>query len=119
MGKLLHLLRITAFLGLDVGLASAWVSPARLSKVRNFAAPLQQSRLPKVLSRPPALSATTTHAEVVGSANLDWAELGFEFRQTKSHLKITFKDGAWNEGELVSGEPYINVSAASRTVNSV
>lgn len=119
MVKLLHLLRITASLGLGARLASAWVSSAQLSKAQKFPAPVQQSRLPKVLSRPPARSATTTHAEVVGSANLDWAELGFEFRQTKSHLKYTFKDGAWNEGELVSGEPYINVSAASTTDNSV
>jgi hypothetical protein len=118
MVKLLHFLSITAWLTLGADLASAWVSPSRLSKARLLAPPVQLSRSPKVLSRPPARSATTTHAEVVGSANLDWAELGFEFRQTKSHLRFTFKEGAWDEGELVSGEPYINVSVASITDNS-
>jgi hypothetical protein len=38
-----------------------------------------------------------------GTAKLDtpWAELGFEYRQTNSHLRITYKDGEWGEAELV------------------
>eukprot|EP00566_Odontella_aurita_P010708 CAMPEP_0113596214 /NCGR_PEP_ID=MMETSP0015_2-20120614/40190_1 /TAXON_ID=2838 /ORGANISM="Odontella" /LENGTH=405 /DNA_ID=CAMNT_0000503661 /DNA_START=48 /DNA_END=1264 /DNA_ORIENTATION=+ /assembly_acc=CAM_ASM_000160 len=45
-----------------------------------------------------------------GTAELDtpWSELGFEFRQTKSHLKMTWKDGEWGEPELVK-EPYVNL----------
>jgi len=36
-----------------------------------------------------------------GTANLPWSELGFEFRPTKSHLRMIFKDGKWGEAELV------------------
>lgn len=43
-----------------------------------------------------------------GTANLPWSELGFEFRPTKSHLKMVYKDGKWGEAELVES-PYINV----------
>jgi branched-chain amino acid aminotransferase len=43
-----------------------------------------------------------------GTADLPWSELGFEFRPTKSHLRMTFRDGKWQEPELVES-PYINV----------
>ena len=34
-----------------------------------------------------------------GTAKLDvdWKDLGFEFRPTKSHLKLEYKDGAWGK----------------------
>jgi hypothetical protein len=37
-----------------------------------------------------------------GTATLDvpWEELGFEFRPTKSHLSMTYKDGMWGPMEL-------------------
>ena len=34
---------------------------------------------------------------VAGGAGLDWANLGFEFRPTKSHIKFVYKNGAWDE----------------------
>jgi len=43
-----------------------------------------------------------------GTADLPWSELGFEFRPTKSHLRMIYKDGKWGEAELVES-PYINV----------
>lgn len=45
-----------------------------------------------------------------GSAKLDtpWEELGFEFRPTNSHVRITWKDGNWGEAELVK-DPYVNL----------
>mmetsp|Transcript_7501 Transcript_7501/g.10658 ORF Transcript_7501/g.10658 Transcript_7501/m.10658 type:complete len:423 (+) Transcript_7501:214-1482(+) len=45
-----------------------------------------------------------------GTAKLDckWEELGFEFRPTNSHVRVTFKDGEWGEPELVK-EPYMNL----------
>lgn len=39
---------------------------------------------------------------------MDWQDLGFEFRPTKSHLKVEYKNGAWGSPELVS-EPYIKL----------
>ena len=43
-----------------------------------------------------------------GTAELPWGELGFEFRPTKSHLRMTYRDGKWGSAELVES-PYINV----------
>ena len=42
-------------------------------------------------------------AKVPGSAKLDtpWEELGFEFRPTNSHVRLTYKDGEWGKPELV------------------
>ena len=37
---------------------------------------------------------------VPGTADLDWKSLGFEFRPTKSNLRITYRDGEWGEFEL-------------------
>ena len=44
-----------------------------------------------------------------GTAKLDtpWEELGFEFRPTKSNLRITYKDGEWGEMELCEVRIYI------------
>jgi len=43
-----------------------------------------------------------------GTADLDWTTLGFEFRPTKSNLRITYKDGEWGELELCE-DPTINI----------
>jgi len=43
-----------------------------------------------------------------GTADLDWKSLGFEFRPTKSNLRITHKDGKWGEMELCE-DPTINI----------
>jgi branched-chain amino acid aminotransferase len=46
-----------------------------------------------------------------GTAEMDvpWEELGFTFRQTNSHIKMTYKDReGWGEPELVK-EPYIKL----------
>jgi hypothetical protein len=38
-----------------------------------------------------------------GTAELDtpWEELGFEFRPTKSHVRIVYRNGEWGPMELV------------------
>ena len=46
----------------------------------------------------------TTAKKLPGTAKLDtpWAELGFEFRPTNSHVKLTWKEGeGWSKPELV------------------
>lgn len=47
---------------------------------------------------------------IPGTAKLDkdWKDLGFEFRPTKSNLRITYKNGKWGEMEL-SNDPYIQL----------
>ena len=48
-------------------------------------------------------------APIVGSENLQWESLGFEYRETKSFVKCTFKNGKWGDIELQSGSPYIPI----------
>lgn len=56
-----------------------------------------------------SVSATSsTEVGAPGTANLPWSELGFEIRPTKSHLRMVYKDGKWEEAELVES-PYMNV----------
>lgn len=45
-----------------------------------------------------------------GTAKMDtpWEDLGFEFRPTKSNLRITYKDGQWGEMEL-NEDPFLNI----------
>lgn len=48
------------------------------------------------------LASTAARAKP-GTAKLDtpWEELGFEFRPTNSHVRITYKNEEWGEPELV------------------
>ena len=71
------------------------------------------SRPPSHLSAAPtAAGETKTTHRAPGTADLDWANLGFEFRQTRSHIKFVWKDGQWSEGELVA-DPYVKVHIAN------
>ena len=36
--------------------------------------------------------------------NIDWANLGFDYRATKYRFVATYKDGAWSEGELTENQ---------------
>jgi branched-chain amino acid aminotransferase len=62
-----------------------------------------------------SMSSTTTKKSP-GTADLGglaWEDLGFEFRPTNSHIKMTYKEnedgtGSWGTPELVK-EPYVNV----------
>ena len=47
---------------------------------------------------------TETARKLPGTAKMDtpWEDLGFEFRPTNSHVKLTWKDGeGWSKPELV------------------
>mmetsp|Transcript_26821 Transcript_26821/g.56628 ORF Transcript_26821/g.56628 Transcript_26821/m.56628 type:complete len:406 (+) Transcript_26821:281-1498(+) len=55
-----------------------------------------------------SVSAASTDVGAPGTADLPWSELGFEFRPTKSHLRMIYRDGAWKEAELVES-PYLNI----------
>eukprot|EP00953_Heterococcus_sp_UTEX-ZZ885_P033258 17321-Heterococcus_DN1.PRE.1 len=48
----------------------------------------------------------------IGSADLDWPNLGFAWRDVNSHVKFVYKDGAWGPGELVK-DSYVQVHIAS------
>jgi len=54
---------------------------------------------------------TETAKKLPGTAKMDtpWEDLGFEFRSTNSHVKLTWKDGeGWSKPELVK-EPFVNL----------
>jgi len=57
------------------------------------------------------LPMTALQQKQPGTAVMDvpWEELGFEFRPTNSHVRMTYKENeGWGEPELVQ-EPYINL----------
>jgi len=62
---------------------------------------------------------TKTYTEPLGkpgTAEMDvpWGELGFAFRPVKSHLRMTYQDGAWGEPELVEGNHFnIHIGATA------
>mmetsp|Transcript_23952 Transcript_23952/g.35183 ORF Transcript_23952/g.35183 Transcript_23952/m.35183 type:complete len:141 (+) Transcript_23952:58-480(+) len=51
----------------------------------------------------PETTSTSLSVGKPGTAELGvaWSELGFEFRPTKSHLQMVYKDGEWQEPKLV------------------
>jgi len=56
-------------------------------------------------------SASTGSKKRPGTAEMDvpWEELGFQWRPTNSHVRITYRDGeGWGEPEIVK-EPYVNL----------
>ena len=48
-----------------------------------------------------SVATSTTEVGEPGTSDLPWSELGFEFRPTKSHLRMVYRDGKWGEAELV------------------
>jgi branched-chain amino acid aminotransferase len=40
--------------------------------------------------------------------NIDWSKLGFEYIDTRCHVRYTWKNGSWNNGEVVQS-PYMNI----------
>jgi branched-chain amino acid aminotransferase len=82
-----------------------------------FSSDFSPSRWHATLEKPGSSSsdaATTLPSQeqrLPGTAQLDtpWEELGFEFRPTRSHLKMLWSDGSWQEPTLVEGEPYLQI----------
>ena len=72
---------------------------------------LQTSR-PSLMSRSLTRLSMATSFDAktvqVGSANLDWPNLGFEYRQTDSFVKCEYKDGQWGAVQLES-DPFIKI----------
>eukprot|EP00752_Nemacystus_decipiens_P007484 g6686.t1 len=51
-----------------------------------------------------------------GTADMDWDNLGFEYRDVNSHVRFTFKNGAWDEG-LIVNEPYVKMHIANTALH--
>ena len=72
-----------------------------LASASAFMAPLPAMHTPRK-GTSLAVAAATKPLGIPGTAQLDkdWKDLGFEFRPTKSNLRITYKNGEWGEFEL-------------------
>jgi branched-chain amino acid aminotransferase len=71
-----------------------------------FMTPLSSNRQPTSL----AVASDVKPLGIPGTAKLDkpWKELGFEFRPTKSNLRITYKNGEWGEFEMCEDD-YVSI----------
>eukprot|EP01060_Flectonema_neradi_P014426 TRINITY_DN2110_c0_g1_i3.p1 TRINITY_DN2110_c0_g1~~TRINITY_DN2110_c0_g1_i3.p1 ORF type:complete len:439 (+),score=66.49 TRINITY_DN2110_c0_g1_i3:69-1385(+) len=58
----------------------------------------------------------STDANRIGTAGLDWSNLGFDFRKTNGFVKYTWSEGKWDAG-VVESEPYFNVHVMSSAIH--
>ncbi len=49
-------------------------------------------------------------------SEIDWKSLGFGYMDTNAHIAYTWKDGKWNEGELVES-PFLNIHIAATALH--
>ena len=93
----------TSCLGFTVRTSPTLQRPNRLAPPKQY---FQSNRLPHDIVGSSSysrlsVSAASTEVGEPGTADLPWDELGFEFRPTKSHLRMVYRDGKWGEEELV------------------
>jgi branched-chain amino acid aminotransferase len=63
------------------------------------------------------MSAVSTKSNVqVGSANLDWTNLNYEFRPTNSFLKLVYRAGKWENMELKK-DPYVSIHVGATALH--
>ena len=48
--------------------------------------------------------------------NIDWNNLGFEYMDTKCHVRHTYKNGQWDEGVLVE-DPHLNIHIGATSLH--
>lgn len=94
-------------LGFLLASTEAFVNPATRRQHQTLISSQQQQQGLDKTTR--LFSATERKAPGTAKLDVAWEDLGFEFRPTNSHIRITYKDGeGWGEPELVK-EPYINL----------
>ena len=47
---------------------------------------------------------------------IDWASLGFQYMETNCHIRYTWREGQWSDGELVR-EPYLRLHVAATALH--
>eukprot|EP00754_Rhynchopus_humris_P015504 Rhum_TRINITY_DN14452_c15_g1::Rhum_TRINITY_DN14452_c15_g1_i1::g.92514::m.92514/K00826/E2.6.1.42, ilvE; branched-chain amino acid aminotransferase len=57
-----------------------------------------------------------SYSDVVGSAEMDWQNLGFEYRDTNCFVNYTWKDGKWDAGVLQE-DPHFKMHVMSAAVH--
>ena len=48
--------------------------------------------------------------------DLDWNSLGFAYRETRSHIRYTWRNGSWDGGELVA-DPHFSIHIAATALH--
>jgi len=93
--------------------------PSSLEKNNRFFSVLHSTTEDTTSARTETVNDDKTYAEPLGkpgTAKMDvpWGELGFSFRDVKSHLRMTYADGSWGEPELVEGNHFnIHIGATA------
>lgn len=72
---------------------------------------------PKLVRPKSRSTALHSYPVKVGSADLDFPSLQFNYIKTNSFLKCEFKDGSWGKTELMRGEPFINLHIAATVLH--
>lgn len=57
------------------------------------------------------------HAKEVASANMDWPNLGFEYRSTDSFVRCVYRNGEWGPVELIREEPYVRLHIGATSLH--
>jgi hypothetical protein len=63
------------------------------------------------------VSWTSLNAKSISSTNLDWSNLGFEYRQTDSFAQCSYRNGAWGPVELIRGETHIKIHIGATSLH--
>lgn len=77
---------------LSLGFTSSFIPPLARKHVTFQSASVDETDI---------LEGTTLGKPGTAKMDVPWEELGFEFRQTKNHLRLTYRNGSWGEPELV------------------
>lgn len=86
-------------------------------RVNTFRGTRLASKFPRPVSTHRVSTPKMVQYEVRPSkVELDWENLGFQYIQTKSHVRSVYKDGRWSELESVS-EPYIRLHIAATSMH--
>ena len=59
---------------------------------------------------------SSTASVKIGTAGLDWSNLGFDFRRTNGFVKYSWAEGKWDAG-VIEEEPYFNVHVMSSAIH--
>ena len=93
-----------------------------MSRIARLAGLVQRAPLASSRSSGARFAASRSFASsadelpAVGSAGLDWANIGFDFQKTNGYVKFTWRHGAWDEG-VFEPEPYLNIHVMSAAIH--
>ena len=93
-----------------------WRSVWAAARRRAAAARCLQTRRATAPARTFATTPPQHGLDDVGSANLDWPRLGFDFQKTNGFVKHTWVNGKWDDGEW-EPEPFLKLHVMSAAIH--